>query len=309
MSLALKESEQLLFQKFSNTDSLNKLPLVFILGSPRTGSTLVYQLMVNFFNFFYFSNFINNYFYEFPIVGATLELQLNPRTSVNYKSKYGKTEGLFEPSEASWVFKNWFGDKHPSQLCSSTVLPEKEAHLTVTFNGISHLSGMPILTKNAWNCFRIQELTRLFPNIHFIWLRRDIAVSALSDLEARRRRGSPDIWNSATTANYQSIQKLPYWEQVVEQQYEYNKSIGEDLRRFSRGQYLEIWYEDVCEHPKEELAKVDEYFQLWSLPIQLENRPLPLLSRSKGPDGLDDDYEKIRQYILHNYDRFEQYIY
>jgi hypothetical protein len=305
----LQECEQLFFEKFSDDVSLNELPLVFILGSPRTGSTLIYQLIINFFDFFYFSNFVNDYFAEYPIIGTALDLQLNSHPLINYESAYGKTKGRFGPSEASLVFKNWFGGEHPAQTCSTEVLPGKVAHFTLTIKSIYKMTGQPILTKNAWNCFRIKAMTSLFPNIHFIWIRRDIRQSALSDLEARYRRGSPYTWNSATTANYQEIQQRPYWEQVVEQQYEYNKSIGVDLKRFSRRQYLELWHEDLCDRPEEELAKINQYFASQSLPLQQQDAPLPRLNPSKRPTGFNEDYDKILNYVAVQPDRFQEYTY
>jgi len=305
----MREIESLFFEQFSKDIEMDELPLVFILGSPRTGSTLIYQIMINYFDLFWFSNFVNDYFAEFPVIGVALALCLNSGSPVNYKSEYGKTEGYFGPSEGSMIFKNWFGGEHPSQTHSCKVLPGKVMHLISTMKSIYRITGQPILAKNAWNCFRIQELSRLFPNIHFIWIRRDISLSALSDLKARYRRGGPTVWNSATTANYLEIQKRPYWEQVVEQQYEYNESIARDLDRFSQGQYVELWYEDVCEETGRELVKLSQYFASKSLPIIKVDMPIPSFSRSSVVDELEDDYSKIIGYISSNPDRFHNRIY
>lgn len=309
MNEGIKKVEELLFQNLSPHVSLDDLPLVFILASPRTGSTLLYQLLINFFDFFYFPNLVNDYFAEFPVVGAALDLLLNPRQPVSYESAYGKTQGYSAPSEGSFIFRNWFGGEHPSQTRSCEVLPGKVTHLISTMKSIYELTGQSVLTKNAWNCFRIQALTQLFPNIHFIWVRRDIALSALSDLEARYRRGGGTVWNSATTANYRDIQKRPYWEQVVEQQYEYNKSIARDLSKFSQGRHIELWYEDVCDHTEAELSRIDQYLVSQSLPTELKNRPIPSLNRSSGPHGLKEDHARILRYVAAHTDRFHGYTY
>jgi hypothetical protein len=207
------------------------------------------------------------------------------------------------------IFKNWFGGEHPSQTHSCKALPGKAAHLISTMRSIYKLTGQPILTKNAWNCFRIQELSELFPNMHFVWIRRDISLSALSDLKARYRRGGPTVWNSATTASYLDIQKRPYWEQVIEQQYEYNESIAMDLKRYSQGQYIELWYEDVCKDTERELEKLALYFVSRSLPITKADMPIPSFSRSSVVDELENDYRKIIGYINSNSDRFHSHIY
>ena len=305
---AIRKTEELLFEKFSRGLDIQEVPLIFILASPRAGSTVIYQMLINAFNFFYFSNFINDFFPEYPVIAAALNSMINTRPEVSYKSTYGKTRSQGGPSEASCVFRNWFGGEHPSQTKSRKVIPEKEKHLVLTMKSIIKLTGLPILTKNAWNCFRIQELIRLFPNIHFLWVRRDIRASAISDLEARYRRGGPTVWNSATTANYREIQKRPYWEQVVEQQYEYNKWVANDLEAFSHGQYIEVNYEDICGHPKRELERISRYFASQSLPICLRNKQIPVLTHSQGPSGLEEDYAKIVSYVKANSDRFKRYL-
>ena len=302
------KTEELLCRKFSRGVSLVQGPLIFILASPRAGSTLTYQLLINYFSLLYFSNFINDFFPQFPVVGAALDSLINHRHSISYESSYGKTNGPLGPSEASLVFKNWFGGDHPSQTKSCRVKPDKQEHLVLTMKSIFGLSRRPILTKNAWNCFRIQELTRLFPNIHFLWVRRDIRDSAISDLEARYRSGGPTIWNSATTANYREIQKRPYWEQVVEQQYEYNKCVANDLEIFSHGRYIEVNYEDICGHPKRELERISRYFASQSLPTCMRNKQIPVLTHSRGPSGLEEDYTKIVSYVKANSDRFKSYL-
>jgi len=208
---------------------------IFILGAPRTGSTFLYQVMINYFGLSYLTNFTNKYFTKHPYIGTYLSLPFMGK--VNYSSDYGKTNGLFGPSEASYIFRNWFGGEHPSETKSCNILPGKEKSLIRTFK------NKTIVTKNAWNCFRIWELVNLLPDIRFIWIKRNIMDSALSDLNSRYNRGSPDIWNSATPANYKEIQKRPYWEQVVEQQHEYNRIIERDLKLYSK-RYMVIQYEN-----------------------------------------------------------------
>ena len=311
MSCELETIESLFFDRYASSLDKDVVPMVFILGSPRTGSTLFYQLIINFFDFFYFSNLINNHFAEHPVVGAALQHQLEPNPDVSYKSRYGKTEGEFGPSEASYVFRNWFGGGHPSQIVSSEVLPGKDKHLCQSLQSIYALFGKPILIKNAWNCFRIEALAQRFANAYFIWIRRDITHAALSDLEARYRKGDPvaTVWNSATTKNYKAIQKLPYWNQVVEQQYEYNRSIGRDLETYASERYIELWYENICARTRITLERLVEFFTVHDLVFSLKESTIPLLNRSSGPKGLEKDAQKIQAYIDTHSQRFADYRY
>ena len=306
MSQAMNEVEGLFFRQFSGVD-IGEVPLVFILGSPRTGTTLVYQVLINLFGFFYFSNLVNDHFTKFPVPGVALSLQLDPQRPVSYESEYGKTQGYFGPSEGSLLFRKWFGGEHPSQTRSCEVLTDQREHLVLTMKSIYGLTGKPILTKNAWNCFRIRNLVGLFPKTVFIWVRRDIRLSAFSDLKARYAKGSPTIWNSATTSNYLEIQKRPYWEQVVEQQYEYNQSIARDLDQFCANQYLEMWYEDLCDDPEGQLERIRRFLIPRDLGIRNRESSMPRLRQSTRHSAAEEDYLKICGHVGRTPDRFRSH--
>src|SRR5262249_26337941 len=89
---------------------------VFLLGAPRTGSTIMYQTCALLFRLPFIANLTNDHFRETPIVGLTLQ-RAHP-VSVGMRSRFGKTEGAFQPSEGSAVMMHWFGGGHPSPILS-----------------------------------------------------------------------------------------------------------------------------------------------------------------------------------------------
>jgi hypothetical protein len=263
--------------------------------------------LINAFDFFYFTNFIHTNFPEYPAVGAALNLVFDPSLPIGYESEYGKTKGDFDPSEGSLIFRHWFGGEHPSETHSARVLPGRQEHLIATFKTIYGLTGKTVLTKNAWNIFRIQAWSSLFPKAIFIWLRRDIRLAAFSDLKARYLRGGAHVWNSATTANHQEIQRLLYWEQVVEQQYEYNRVIERDLARFCIGRHIELWYEDVFTDPLVHIAHLQEYFELHN--FKIVSKAFSVLDlRPVFEYETNEDYIKICDYVLEHSARYETFI-
>jgi len=286
-----------------------RVPLIFILASPRTGSTLLYQLLINAFGFGYVSNFVNDRCSRFPVAGTLLGRLFGRPRAVPLESDHGKTEGWRGPSESSALFRRWFGGEHPSQTRSCRVLPGQEAHLRRTMAGLCAVSGRPVVLKNAWNCFRVEELDRIFPGSLFLWLRRDIVDSATSDLRARYRRGSPLVWNSATPANYEAIRERPYWEQVVEQQYEYNAALGRDLTRVCPARFLELWYEDLCGHAGAELERITRFVSSGAVQVRRTDWPVPPLERPAPVPARGDDEARIREYVSRNLDRLSPYVY
>ena len=199
--------------------------IICIIGAPRTGSTLLYQIMVNMFDTFYITNYMNSDKVPLAKISEAYYYFEKKNKLVSYESNQGKTIGKFAPSEASNIFKKWFGGEHPSQTHSCRLLPGQKDNMQDTFESIQRIFNKPIVIKNAWNCFRIQSLYEMFPDIKFIWIRRDIIAASISDLATKYFMGDREKWSSATTFNYRTIQQLAYWEIVVQQQYWYSRAI------------------------------------------------------------------------------------
>ena len=99
-------------------DINKKYPIVFIIGTPRSGTTLLTQWLASLNLFCYPSNFISR-FYKAPFVGAIIqEMLVNPDyayknelafdTSLSFQSDTGKTSGLTEPHEFWYFWRNYF---------------------------------------------------------------------------------------------------------------------------------------------------------------------------------------------------------
>lgn len=294
------ELETFLIDHMRRHAGLDKAQVLFILASPRTGSTLLYQLLANRYDFFYFSNFINDLLSNTPVLGAILDARLNPRTPLPFQNSFGKTAGLFGPSEASYVLQTWFGGGHPSEIVSSTPLENQGDVMVGSLTAIQAATGRGILIKNAWNCFRVAALAETLPGARFLWLRRDIRCSAFSDLDARYRRGDPQtVWNSATPSNYKQIQQQPYWKQVVEQQYAYAQSLTKQLGNLEPSRHILVWYEDLCLRTAAQLERVDSFLarEVPLAPRRSDGFPELRISTTRE---LNDDRCKILTHVEEN---------
>ncbi len=249
---SMQAAEQQLFD-LGDTDS--EPEAIFILGAPRTGSTLLYQAMASAFALPFISNFTNAHFPAHPILGLAIQTAMSPE--ISFSSSFGKTAAPFEPSEGSAVMTAWFGGGHPSQVTSARILPGRESHFLSTLRAVEALYRRPLLTKNAWNCFRAEYLASALPRAKFIWIRRDIEDAALSDLNARYvTKSDPSAWNSATPANHQDLLRRPPVEQVIENQFEYNSALQRSLARVGDGKHSVIWYEDFVRDPRSILSAI-----------------------------------------------------
>jgi Sulfotransferase family len=266
---------------------------VFLLGAPRTGSTIIYQTCALLFGLPFIANLTNDYFAQTPIVGLALQ-KANP-TPVGMTSRFGKTEGAFQPSEGSLVMMHWFGGGHPSQVVSTSILPDRAQHFARTLAATETLFSRPLMVKNAWNCFRVAWLAKALARARFIWIRRDIAEAAASDLEARyATKASPYAWNSATPANYEELCRRRPVEQVVENQYEFNRAIGAALRADANGRYAEIWYEDFVEDPHRALAAAGA---MLGLVPQSPNASFRVVGERRTRALAVDEARAVREYV------------
>lgn len=233
---------------------------IFILGAPRTGSTLLYQAICSRLSLPYIANLTNDIFAETPIVG--LAIQRAMPVEISYASRYGKTDGPFQPSEGSAVMTRWFGGGHPSALVSARILEGMEPHFLATLAAAEALFGAPLVIKNAWNCFRVSYLAQASPAARFIWIRRDAADAAKSDLAARyRTKGSAREWNSATPANIDDLRGMAPAAQVVENQHAFNNAVAAGLSHHAEGRWREVWYEDFCRDPDAVLADLGAFLE------------------------------------------------
>jgi hypothetical protein len=279
---------------------------IFILGSPRTGSTFLYQVMADIFELPFISNLTNTYFAENPIVGLALQRSMDVR--MKYQSNFGKIQGELQPSEGSAVITRWFGGNQPSQTESTHIIDGQEEHFLETLAAVEWLySEHPLLIKNAWNCFRVPYLSGVLKNARFVWIRRDIAATAESDLEARYiTKGSAALtWNSATPSNWRQLQQLPAYQQVVENQFEFNKAIKNSLMEYAKGRYIEVWYEDLVRAPAEELRKVGDFLQL----KQKKALAQGCVNEGMQPQIFHEEVLGVHDYLKDNNDRFKEYQY
>jgi len=269
-------------------------PAVFILGAPRTGSSYLYQLIVHAWRPPFLDNRCNEVFPATPVLGLLSQLARGASLQVRFESRYGKTTGEDQPSEASAVMRRWFGGGHPSQRVSRTTLPGKLTHLQRTLDAIARLFNCPLLIKNAWNCFRVEHLARELHEAAFIWIRRDIRDAAASDLAARIAvHGDACAWNSATPSNFAALRRLPPWAQVVENQVEFNRAIGGALAMFAPTRHVTVWYEDVRRNPEAELDRIARAVAAFRARLR---RPVPA-SSVREPTSLAGAPEAMRSSI------------
>lgn len=245
--------------KESNLD----MPIVFIMGPHRSGSTLMMQWLANTGIFCYPTNLLSR-FYQAPIMGAKIQLLLSDErynyrdelkdfsSKINFESDNGKTRGALAPNEF-WYFWRRILPLRDLDYVPTNELVEKcdKETLKAEFAGMMNVFKKPMALKAMILNYNIDFLDQLFEHAIFIHTKREPLTNIESALKARERQfGSIDKWYSFKIPEYHDlIQKNPY-EQVAGQIYHINGAVEAGLAQVAEHKKMIVEYEEFCKDPR-----------------------------------------------------------
>ncbi len=261
------------------------IPLpIFILGAPRSGTTLLYELLVNCYEFSYFTNFANT-FYNTPLTVSKFGAQFKRNWYGNQESRFGTISGLGAPSEAGSIWGRWIPEFNYLDENDAEERSKHLADLVRVIKALQLIQGAPFINKNVMHCVHIRFLDAVFPNCLFIDLRREKKANVRSIIRAREQKGGPmldaDGWWSVRPRNVESWCGLSIEEQACAQVSLLHKNIDESFRAIGEDRRIMINYEDICLDPESILEKVRKFLISKSLDIQ-KRHPFPV-SFNKSP--------------------------
>lgn len=276
-----------------------ELPPIFIVGPPRSGSTLLYQLLINNYQFSYISNFAN-FFYKSPVFASKIQHKyLGKYSSSKFDSDYGLIEGFSSPSEAGKLYRYWF-----EELSCNT---KRKTLIQKTIFNLGCLYDGPFLSKNLYNNFRIDQLVEIFPNAFFIYITRQSEYIVQSLLFARKKNfNSYNKWFGIKPPNYRKIKDIkdPF-EQVAAQVQSIEKYISLSIKRSTGITVIKVNYELICLNPKIELDKIINYYEnINSLRILKKHKKLPSLQVDNKNRLNSSEWHQLKYWIEKDYNEY-----
>lgn len=242
----LQQAEQYLTRRHGEA-GINQYPPVFIVGAPRCGSTLLYKILTERYEFAFISNFTSQ-LYLTPAAGTWLQKKLGITAQRgDYAFNYGVVKGLGAPSECGAFWYRWF----PSGIhvyigrnqTSTSVLQE----LRGSIGAIAFITQSPMIFKNLYNAMRVAPILEAIPEACFIVCKRDYAETALSILKGRiTNLNNKTEWWSLPPKEVDHLLGKHYAEQVAGQVYYTYQQIENDMSFFGSERFLEVRYEDFC---------------------------------------------------------------
>lgn len=225
---------------------------IFIVGAPRSGTTLLFQVLAHSLRVAYLPRILNYAYGCSHLVFRLCARRLRRHDPV-FASRVGATAGWLSPSESFNFWRRWFwkgesGDHdHPAPLAA-----EVAADLRRAVYAIEAHHGAPLLVKCLYLSLSIPALAAAFPNSKFIFIRRDPLEVALSMLRVRPLRP----WWSIRPSGYLQQLNAPVAHRIMWQVARTAAGIRAALEGLPGARWRMLAYDELCAAPRESVATI-----------------------------------------------------
>ncbi len=235
-------------------------PPIFIIGAPRSGTSLLYELMITRFHFAYISNLAHR-FYLTPLAATWLGKSRIAAWRGDFTSRFGHIAGWGAPNEGGWIWRRWLkdGDWTDGHDFDEAHIPSLRA-LTL---GLAGIMDAPFLNKNVMHSNRLHLMHKIWPDAVFIHVRRDIADNVRSIVRAERKEGGPahdqDHWWSvrpSTTPDYIGKDDVS---RATAQVMGTTQDIQRDIETVGPDRMVTIDYTGMCSDPAGTIDKIADF--------------------------------------------------
>ena len=241
-----------------------KFPTIFIFGLPRSGTTLLYQLLAQCLDVGYINNLIAK-FWLAPVIGIELSKAVlgEPRHS-SYSSNLGQTNEPHGPHEFAYFWRHWL-----KVFDLNDMLTFNEPNAAIDWEGLGRsvrcmqgafAKGMLFKTMYAANY--LTEFSETFSNPMFVYIEREPTDVALSILSARKAYyGDANTWWATYPPNYHELAKLPFPQQIAGQLAGLRKVYEESIRNIPQELVVRTNYANLCEYPEGLISSIQRRYQ------------------------------------------------
>jgi Sulfotransferase family len=234
-------------------------PTVFVLGPPRSGTTLLSQLLAATGGFGVATNFVAR-FWRAPALGMLIERALGDRPSKSdFQSVRGVTHSMSDPHEFGYFWSSWFDISQDTHALSKPVLEKVDAvGMKRAVSAMECVAGKPMMYKNnTWFTFQADWLARHFPQAVIVACCRDPFYIAQSIYEQRKRLYD-DVakWWSVRPPSYEKLLALTPLEQVAAQAVEIARHVDGLHHTLPAKNVVRVDYSRLCSAPKAVISDV-----------------------------------------------------
>ncbi len=244
-------------------------PNIFIFGAPRSGTTLLSQVLAFCLDIGYINNLIAR-FWKAPLQGIRLsKILLQDLRRTDFGSVHGVTLNLTEPHEFGYFWIRWLGAGTRIKKYHQVQWKELQYHM----RQISFAFNKPVMYKNILFGMHLEGLSEIFKNSLFIRVERDPVDNGISILKGREERfGDRNHWWSTRPPGYEKWLHLSYYEQIALQVTEINR-LHQVAIEENKIPVITVKYSELCDNPGKILSLIEEKLKISGYPVKRLNPP------------------------------------
>lgn len=254
----LLKMNQTLREKEVYRDYPESLPIIFIFGPPRSGTTLLSQVVAYSLDVGYINNLMAR-FWLAPLHGIQFsKTVLGDGGSVAFQSDYARTNNLSDIHEFGYFWRDLL-DLHT--MDDIVNVKQREPHLDWQYIrrvlvSMQHQFGKPLVFKNIYGAYYLRKFQNILKKVIGIYILRDPLDTAVSILNARKKYyGDPNIWWSYTPPEYNELKSLDYWHQIAGQIIWLDRFYENEITGMESS-IIRVQYEELCENPVQLLHQI-----------------------------------------------------
>lgn len=236
-------------------------PFLFIFGLPRSGTTLLSQLLAHSLDVGFINNFMARFWIS-PVCGIRLAKSiLKHETFRGFKSDYGATLDLSDIHEFGYFWRKWL-KKETLESVKNAPLNESE----IDWDGLKHVLAniqlefaKPMIFKNIYGSYHLQKMKEVLGQVLYVYIERDPLDTAVSILNARKKYYHDlNKWWSYAPPEVMDLIKMDYWHQITGQIHYLKKFYYSEMDKLDDSLVVRIKYKELCHQPKMILNRIRE---------------------------------------------------
>lgn len=240
-----------------------KNPVALIIGAPRSGTTLLMQLLASSGLFSYPTNLLARFAYS-PYIGAQVqELLFNQNfgmekhSTIDFSSDLGKSEGSMGVNEFFHFWRRFIPVFFPSYIEPDEFDKINFTQILQELASIESIFNKPFVCKGIMLQYNLEHLKQWSDKFLFVYIKRNPEFVMQSIFQARQKYfNDTEQWWSVKPKEYVFLKEQNKYQQIAGQVYYTQKAIEKGLDSLSDTQKIIIRYEDLCQNPSNTIASI-----------------------------------------------------
>jgi Sulfotransferase family len=275
-------------------------PTLHIVGVPRSGTTLLHQVVASGLDLGYVNNLVAG-FWRAPVYGMTLSRKLGlDAPGSSFASGFGRTHGIQEPHEFGYFWNDHLRYPDLSEQAPGHEDTIDWAHLRRVLVNMAHAGRRPMVFKPMLLVWHLQRMAKVMPRTCFVWIRRDQKQTALSLLAMRQALfGDLEEWASLRPGGADWLADEPPWRQVAAQVVALERVLGRACEELGGESMLTLRYEELCASPHRALERIRDLLGSKGFAPALRDCSFPEFTERRGE--LEDEFGTRVEEALEHY--------